>query len=206
MTECDVCNILKSKGSFKFIYEDEDCFSILHESPAIAGHALVIPKKHVPIIEELDDKTVEHLFIVANKVSSALFDSTGAHGTNILINNGIDAGQELPHIVIQVLPRQEKDGLNLEWQPKKASDAELKSIKNRLQLYSDPIFLGKDTLPDIKVIHDEHSGGSASHKASAHDSSSPQPRIHEAHGHSHHEEPEKTEEIDYMLKALKRMP
>ena len=151
MVDCDICKILENKTAFKFIYEDDLCFAILHESPATQGHVLVIPKKHVAILEELDDNVVEHLYIISNKISTAIFDTLGAHGTNIIINNGTAAGQELPHVVINVLPRKENDKINLEWQPRQVSDAELKTTQSMIKTYSDNIFSGKDTLPDIKI-------------------------------------------------------
>ena len=151
MVDCDICKILENKTAFKFIYEDDLCFAILHESPAIQGHVIVIPKKHVAILEELDDNVVEHLYIISNKISTAIFDTLGAHGTNIIVNNGTAAGQELPHVVINILPRKENDNINLEWQPKQVSDAELKTTQSMINSYSDNIFSGKDTLPDIKI-------------------------------------------------------
>ena len=151
MADCDICNILKNKDSFKFIYEDDICYAILHESPSTLGHVLVIPKKHVPILEELDDKIVEHLFIISNKISTAIFDTLGAHGTNIVLNNGTAAGQELPHVVINILPRTENDGINLEWQPKQASDGELKTAQSMIKSIADSIFAGKDNLPEVKI-------------------------------------------------------
>ena len=151
MVDCDICKILENKTAFKFIYEDDLCFAILHESPAIQGHVIVIPKKHVAILEELDDNVVEHLYIISNKISTAIFDTLGAHGTNIIINNGTAAGQELPHVVINILPRKENDNIKLEWQPKQVSDAELKTTQSMINSYSDNIFSGKDILPDIKI-------------------------------------------------------
>ena len=105
MTECDICAILNNKEEFRFIYEDEVCFVILHESPAVLGHTLVIPKQHAAIFEELEDKIVEHIFIVCNKISTLLFDKLQVHGTNVILNNGHDAGQEINHVVVNVLPR-----------------------------------------------------------------------------------------------------
>ncbi len=154
MTTCDICKILENKNEFKLIYEDELCFSILHESPAVDGHTLVIPKKHSPILEELDDKSIEHMFIIANKISSAIFDTLGAHGTNIILNNGLAAGQELPHVVLNVLPRKENDKLNLEWQAKKATEGELKTTQSMIKSYSEHIFSGKDSLPEVKIKHE----------------------------------------------------
>ncbi len=179
MTNCDVCQILNNKEAFHVVYEDELCFAILHESPAVPGHTLVIPKKHATIIEELDDNIVEDIFIVCNKISTILFDKLGAYGTNIIVNNGIDAGQELPHVVINVLPRKENDEIDFEWTPKQISDPALKSLKNKIQIYSDPIFLGKDLLPDVRV-------------------SKPEPKIEDI--------PEEEEEEDYMIQNLKRTP
>ena len=151
MTDCDVCKILENKDSFKLIYEDEVCFSILHESPAVPGHSLVIPKKHSTIFEETDDDIVKHIFVVANKISSAIFDTIGAHGTNIIVNNGHAAGQELPHLVVHVLPRKEGDGLNFEWQPKQSSPEELKTTLSMMSVYAEHIYSGKDKLPEVKV-------------------------------------------------------
>ena len=62
MVNCDVCQIMKNKEAFNVIYEDEICLAILHESPAVPGHTLVIPKKHTTIIEELPDDIINHIF------------------------------------------------------------------------------------------------------------------------------------------------
>jgi histidine triad (HIT) family protein len=153
--KCDICSIVENKKSFKLIYEDELVFAILHESPAVLGHVLVIPKKHAPILEELDDNLSDQLFVVANKISSLLFEVLGAHGTNILINNGIGAGQELPHLVLNVIPRKENDSLNFEWQPKKASESELKTTQSMIRTFSDNIFSGRDNLPEIQIKQEE---------------------------------------------------
>lgn len=163
MANCDVCKIIENKESFKLIYEDELCIIILHESPAIEGHSLVIPKKHTPIFEELDDKTVEHLFLIANKLSTSLFDTLNASGTNILINNGTAAGQELPHVLLNVFPRLDKDNINLEWPAKKASEGELKSTQSLIKSISEFIFSGKEALPEVKVKEEK------SHPAPAED-------------------------------------
>lgn len=151
MADCDICKVMENKEAFHIIYEDEVCFALLHESPAVPGHTLVIPKKHATIVEELDDEIVSHIFVVCNKISTILFDKLGAQGTNLILNNGHDAGQELPHVVVHVLPRKEGDKLDFEWSAKQTTEPALSSMKNRIQIYADPIFLGKDELPVTKV-------------------------------------------------------
>jgi histidine triad (HIT) family protein len=199
MDNCDVCQILANKNLFKLVYEDDICFAILHESPASVGHTLVIPKEHSPIIEELSDSTVEHLFNVCNQISTAIFEQLGSHGTNIILNNGIDAGQELPHVVINVLPRTENDGLNIEWTPKQANEADLKVIANRIKNFSDSIFSGKDELPKTKIKDktksiDKNHDSSQTHKL-------------ETNNQSHEDENnDEFEEEDYLLKTFRRTP
>ena len=181
MAECDICAILKNKEEFRFIYEDEKCFALLHESPAVLGHTLVIPKQHAAILEELEEEIVEHLFVVCNKMSTLLFERLKVHGTNIILNNAHAAGQELNHVTISVLPRKENDKLDLEWEPKKATEQELKAVALIIKSASDIVFAAK--------------GSSHSTKTAEHNS----------HETEYHNEEEKIEE-NYMAKAFRRTP
>lgn len=151
---CDVCKIIENKKEFHLIYEDEICFAILHESPAIEGHTLLIPKKHITILEDADDEIISHLFNVANIISNALFEILNSQGTNILINNGLAAFQELPHLIINIFPRREKDNINFEGNRKKSSENELKTIQSILKTYSDYIYSGKEKKLELKIKED----------------------------------------------------
>ncbi|MBN2422750.1 HIT family protein [Candidatus Woesearchaeota archaeon] len=144
MADCDICKIMENKKEFKIIYEDDVCIALLHESPSVPGHTLLFPKEHFPILEEIPDKITEHLFVVANKISMLLFELLKATGTNIIINNGTDAGQELPHFLINIIPRKEKDNLNFEWAPKKKGEDELKTTLSMIKTFSDGIFKGEE--------------------------------------------------------------
>ncbi|MBI4738462.1 HIT family protein [Candidatus Woesearchaeota archaeon] len=130
---CIFCAIASKKVQPKTVYEDEHLLAVLPDEPAVAGHILVIPKKHLPIFEEMDDTLTSHVFSIANKLSIALFESIGAQGTNILVQNGIPAGQEVAHFSINILPRKENDLLNLEWQVKQLSDEETSTIELTLK-------------------------------------------------------------------------
>lgn len=143
--DCDICKIIPNKEEFNLIYEDEICLAILHESPSNEGHVLVIPKKHYTIIEEVDDKDLEHIFLVANKISMSVFETLGAHGTNILINNGPNAGQTHSHFMINVIPRYENDEINFDWDMKQADQNELDQTLELLISKSDSIFFGNES-------------------------------------------------------------
>jgi histidine triad (HIT) family protein len=123
---CRTCELIRAGNK---VYEDELIVALLHDRPAAIGHMLVIPKEHAPIIENVPDPVVSRMFQVANRLSSVAFDALGAMGTNILLNNGAGAGQEENHCMLHIIPRRENDNVNLQWQPRQASDDELSTAE-----------------------------------------------------------------------------
>ena len=137
MSTCEFCLIVDNKVEAEDLYEDDICRAVLHLKPVAAGQILIFPKNHYSILEQVPDEIVKHLFVVANKLGTALFDSLNIQGTNMLVQNGVAAGQSVAHFSINIVPRSEEDGLGLEWQPKQASPQELdaahKAIKDTLE-------------------------------------------------------------------------
>ena len=115
------------------IYEDESLIAMLSSTPATLGHIVVAPKQHAPIIEMVPDWIVGDLFTVANTMSTAVFEGLKAQGTNILVQNGIPAGQSVPHAHLSVIPRRENDGLPLMWQPRPIGPEELAQLETKLK-------------------------------------------------------------------------
>lgn len=130
---CLVCQIIENKIPSKKIYEDELIMAVLDINGANPGHCFVMPKNHYPIIEQVPDIEIGRLFQVSNKISSAIFESLGAQGTNIFVANGIPAGQTVAHFTINVIPRKENDGINLQWQPKQLSEEEMSTVELKLK-------------------------------------------------------------------------
>ena len=133
MTNCEYCQIVTGAVKAKKVYEDDKVLAILSPMPASMGHIIVFPKEHVPILENVKDSIVAHMFIIANKLSIAVFDSIGAHGTNIIIQNGIAAGQKVAHVCMHIIARRENDGLNLMWQPKSLSEEQMSTVELQLK-------------------------------------------------------------------------
>lgn len=130
---CLVCQIVENKIPSKRVYEDEVAIAVLDVNGSNPGHCFVIPKSHYPIIEHVPDAEIGRLFQVSNKISSAIFESLGAQGTNIFVANGIPAGQTVAHFMINVIPRKENDGINLQWQPKQLDEEEISTIELKLK-------------------------------------------------------------------------
>jgi len=130
---CVVCQILEGKVPSHKVYEDEDALAILDVNGANPGHCFVIPKKHYPILEQIPDFEVNKLFQIANKISMAIFEVLGVQGTNLFVTNGVPAGQKVAHFMINVIPRNENDGVNLQWQPKQLSEEEMSTVELKLK-------------------------------------------------------------------------
>jgi histidine triad (HIT) family protein len=104
----------KIKG--KILYEDALCFAYLPDDATTLGHIHIVPKEPVQTLEDCSEELTIQLFYVASYAATAVYEGLGAHGTNIICNNG--TGQ----LVLEVLPRQENDGIELKWEPKKQDD------------------------------------------------------------------------------------
>ena len=133
MEKCIVCQIASGRVPSKKIYEDDLALAVLDVNGANPGHCFVLPKNHYPILEQVPDAEIGKLFQVANKVSTAIFESLGAQGTNIFVANGLPAGQTVAHFTINVIPRKENDGINLQWQPKQLSEEEMSTVELKLK-------------------------------------------------------------------------
>ena len=130
---CLVCQIIENRIPSKKVYEDELAMAVLDVNGSNPGHCFVMPKNHYPILEQVPDAEIGSLFNISNRISSAIFESLGAQGTNIFVANGIPAGQTVAHFIINVIPRKENDGINLQWHPKQLSEEEISTVELKLK-------------------------------------------------------------------------
>ena len=87
------------------VYEDDTVLAFLDIHPVRKGHALVIPKEECVNIFDAKPEVLGHMMVVAQKIARALMESTDAKGVNIHMNNGHEAGQDVPHAHLHVIPR-----------------------------------------------------------------------------------------------------
>ena len=110
-TICVFCKIAARELPGSFAYEDDRVIVIAPLEPVNPGHMLVIPKKHVASLSELDEETGAYLFRVAMRTERAVRASgLRCEGTNILQYNGEVTGQTVFHMHVHVIPRFEGDG------------------------------------------------------------------------------------------------
>ena len=95
------------------VYEDDLVIAFRDIKPAAPVHALIVPKKPIPRIAEAaaeDHAVLGHMMLKAAAVAEKLGLSQG--GFRLVINNGPDAGESVPHLHLHIL-----GGRHLAWPP-----------------------------------------------------------------------------------------
>ena len=107
---CIFCKIVRKEMSAHFITENDQALVFLDAYPLTLGHALVISKDHYSKINDMDRKSSEALFDLLWKITEPLERSLNVNSSTIAIHNGREAGQEIPHVHIHIIPRTYGDG------------------------------------------------------------------------------------------------
>ena len=113
MPGCIFCQIAQGESPASKVYEDEHTLAFMDLQQATEGHVLVIPKRHVENLYELDEETTAQLFQSVVRVARAMRDSLRPSGLNLWQANGRAAGQSVFHAHVHILPRREGDGLHI---------------------------------------------------------------------------------------------
>jgi len=114
------------KDKLKVVYEDAICFITLAENPTTEGHLQVFPQKEIKELEQLDEETNQHMFFAASYAATALFEGLKAQGTNIMVSNVIN--QKHSRVYIDVIARNQDDGIDILWKPKQVQPEDLDSV------------------------------------------------------------------------------
>lgn len=102
MNNCIFCKIINNEIPSKKIYEDENVIAILDLHPSSDGHTLIIPKKHITDMIEMDNDTLSHIYNVAKKLTPTLMEKMNAKALSLRVNYG--TSQEIKHFHMHVLP------------------------------------------------------------------------------------------------------
>lgn len=108
--DCIFCKIASGKIPSRVIMQNENAMALLDAFPLAAGHALIIPKQHYSKVQEMDREDAMALFEMAWKVSGAVEAGAEVSASTIAIHNGREAGQEIPHVHVHIVPRKQGDG------------------------------------------------------------------------------------------------
>jgi histidine triad (HIT) family protein len=113
MSDCIFCKIIEGSIPCKKLYEDDELLAFHDASPQAPVHFLVVPKKHIRNIMELDradSALLGRLLFKAQELAVA--EGCGEKGARFVINCKDDGGQTVDHLHVHVL-----GGRSLGWPP-----------------------------------------------------------------------------------------
>ena len=129
---CIFCDIVEGKIPVQKIFENDLVLVFLDHRPINTGHALVIPKTHYANLEEVSEEALIAVALAIKKIGGLLKTKLAVPGYNVCENNDGIAGQEVPHLHFQVIPRQENDGISHQWPHREYNPGEAEEIIKKL--------------------------------------------------------------------------
>ena len=114
-SNCIFCKIAAGQIPCFKVYEDEVVLAFLDVGPLVKGHTLVIPKAHFGTVMEAPAELVGAVNQRLPRIAQAVLAATGTKACHILVNNGTDAMQSVPHLHYHILPRARGDGFHIPW-------------------------------------------------------------------------------------------
>ena len=113
MEDCLFCKIAAGEMDTDFVYHDDKVVVFEDINPQAPVHLLIVPKKHIPDLNSLEEKENEligHIYQVAKKLASD--NNIAESGYRLVSNCGDHGGQSVYHIHFHLL-----GGRQLQWPP-----------------------------------------------------------------------------------------
>ena len=104
MNDCLFCKIINKEIPSTIVYEDDEILAFRDIHPVTPVHVLVIPKKHITSLAELqkeDEAIIGRIYTVINEIAKkeGIFEK----GFRVIVNCGEDGGQEVKHLHFHLL-------------------------------------------------------------------------------------------------------
>lgn len=111
---CVFCKISEGKVPADFVLKDGDVFAIRDAHPVAPTHILVIPRKHIPSLMELNGADDSALIskVISTAVEVAKSVSLSSRGFRLVWNCRAEGGQTVDHLHLHLL-----GGRQMRWPP-----------------------------------------------------------------------------------------
>ena len=104
MSDCIFCTVVTGEIPSTQVYDDDQVIAFRDINPVAPVHILIIPKSHIPSVNDLSDNDellMGHLLNTAKKIAEQ--EGIAQSGYRLIINNGPDGRQEVLHIHLHLL-------------------------------------------------------------------------------------------------------
>lgn len=111
--DCLFCKIINGDIPSSKVYEDESVYAFRDIDPKAPTHILIVPKKHITSVNELQDEDYVLLGKVYDAVKKiAVMEGVEKSGYRVVVNTLSDGGQTVDHLHFHIL-----GGRSLSWPP-----------------------------------------------------------------------------------------
>lgn len=103
MSDCIFCKIARGEIPSKKVYEDDDLYAFHDIHPIAPVHFMLIPKLHLPSLQEADDSHMALLGKMLLRAPKLAKEQGLENGFRTVINTGKGGGQEVFHLHIHII-------------------------------------------------------------------------------------------------------
>jgi histidine triad (HIT) family protein len=110
------------------VAEDDDCLAFLDILPLAKGHTLVVPKKEVDYLFDVDDALLQKMIVFSKRVAKAIEQAISCKRIGVAV-----IGLEVPHAHIHLIPLQSISDINFSRPKLKLDDEEFQTIAENIR-------------------------------------------------------------------------
>jgi histidine triad (HIT) family protein len=126
---CPFCEIVeRDDPDAREIFRDDETVAFFPTEPAVLGHTMVIPRRHVANIWEIDRELAERVTDTTLQIAAAIREALNPDGLNVIQSNGHAASQSVMHLHVHVVPRWENDRIGRIWPPESDFSEDQKDV------------------------------------------------------------------------------
>ncbi len=133
---CAFCAIARGEDpSAEVVCEGDSWIAFFPKEPATPGHTLVIPRKHVTDLWDVEPSLGSDLMAAVVRVGRAIDKALKPEGMNLITSSGKVAEQTVFHLHLHIVPRWRRDNFGKIWpiEGKKYEDTTLEAVADRIR-------------------------------------------------------------------------
>ena len=119
--------IIKGEIPCYKVAESENCIAFLDINPLAKGHTLIVPKKEIDYLFDLDDELYSSLFLFSKKIAQGIKNTIPCLRVAVVV-----IGTEVPHAHIHLIPLNHMGDVNFSNPKLKLSTEEFKKIASEI--------------------------------------------------------------------------
>lgn len=102
---CPFCRVTEER----LVMMNTNAIALRDGYPVSDGHCLIIPRRHVVSVFDLDDGELADIWKLIVEIRKQLLEMPGVKAVNIGVNDGYAAGQTVGHAHVHLIPRRDGD-------------------------------------------------------------------------------------------------